>query len=393
MINNLTELVALAKKQRVFEDIASSPALQFGTKKEPFLFSELMPEVKKMNNSFEDHSIEYFSLIGNAGSDYSPSQLNPGGQLVGSFLVRMGKSDQADTMSAQAYDTIMDILALSGDSTNNRDLAAMAELTKWYDRAIAQPLMRLGEKYRADAVIDAQVLRTGSNGYQELVRYPDPPGQRVNVPSGTAAAPTGWYGSDPTYSVLRDLVSVKRAMKAKGRDLVKIISNYEGFSLFMSHPSTANLFSGVSLAPGTNQFSPTIGAVTDRGINDLLATYEMPNWTVYDRTYNFRDAAGAIQSAKFTERSTYIPIILISSTGQDQRIDLGLDKPLILENTLGYYALGRLGGQASPGRVTNNKMTADQYPEILRSEMLEMALPVISSPQSIYVLKIMKPTP
>ena len=84
---------------------------------------------------------------------------------------------------------------------------------------------------------------------------------------------------------------------------------------------------------------------------------------------------------------------MISSTGQDQRIDLGLDKPLNLENTLGYYALGRLGGQAAPGRVTNNKMTTDQYPESMRSEMLEMALPVISSPQSIYVLKVMKPTP
>jgi len=393
MIDNLTELVATAKKRGEFGAIASNVALQFGTKEEPLLFSTLMPERLKANNSYDDHSIEYFSLIGNSGSDYSPSQLNPGGQLVGSFSVRLGRNDQADTLSAQAYDTIREILELSSDSTNNRDMAAMTELLMWFDRAIAQPLMRLGELHRANAVIDAEVLRTGSNGYSELVRYPNPPGQRINVPSGTVASPTGWFGVDPNYNPLEDLLAVKRAMKAKGRDCSMIISSYEAFSQFMQHPGVRSLFNGVQLTPGTNQFSPTIGAVSQTAINGLLTTFELPQWTIYDRTYNYRDVNGSIQSTKYVSRPTYLPIIMLAKTALDQRIDLGLEKPLILKDTIGYYGLGRLGGQATPGRVSNNLMTQDQYPEILRSEMLEIALPIISIPEAIYVLKILKPTP
>lgn len=392
-INNLTELVAEIKQKRSLEAIAGSASLQFGTAEAPYLGAELMPEQIKSSNAYTEWGIEYFSLIGNSGSDYSPSQLNPGGQIVGSFDVKFGKNDQADTMSAQAYDAIRDILEMSTDASNNRDKRAVTELLSWFDKAIAQPLIRVGEKHRWDAIIDAQVLRTGSNGYQELVRYSNPVGQRISVPSGTVAAPTGWFGTDATYNLLSDILAIKRSLKAKGKDIVRIISNYEIFSVFMNHAGIRNLFMGVQLTPGTNQFSPTIGVANEEEIGGLLRKHQLPNWTVYDRTYNYRNAAGAIVSEKYLNRATYHPIVIIANTGMDQRIDLGLANPVIIRNTLGCYGIGRLGGQARPGRVTNNLMTQDQYPEILRSEMLEMALPVITSPQSIYVLKIMKPTP
>lgn len=392
-IKTLTDLVAVLQKDGSFNALSSSVKLQFGDKQMPLLGAELLPEQLRRDNQYTEYGIRYQSLIANAGSDYSPAQLNPGGQLTGTFDVKLGRNDQADTLSVQAYETIMALLELSSDSTNRRDMGAIASLLDWYDQFIMQPVIRLAEKYRWDAIVDAQCLRTGSNGYREVVLFPNPVGQRVIVPSGTVAAPTGWFSATNNYDPLSDLLGIQRTAAAKGFTLDRIISNYEAAYLFMNHPGTRARFMGVSLAPGTNQFTSTISGVSADDVNAMLNKNGLPKWETYDRTYNYRDTTGAIAVARYLDRPTYHPIIITCKTERSQDIDLGANKPILMHNTLGYYGIGRMPGRPNSGRISNQKMVSDQYPETLYAECLEMGLPVITMPEALFVLKVMKPTP
>lgn len=393
MIKTLGDLVREVQQRGDLARLTISPLLQFGTEDDPYLGAELLPEITRRQNQYTEMEIRYQTLIANAGSHYSPAQLNPGGRITGEFDVKFGKVDQADTMTVQDYEDIMDLLELSNDATNNRDLRAIMRLLNWFDVNIVRPVIELNEKYRWDMIVDAQVLRTGSNGYRELVIYPNPAGHRIAIPSGTVAAPTGWFGNDPAYDPFTDFLAIKRAAAAKGYRITRIISDFEAAYLYMNHPGTRQRFFGLAWVQGTNQITPIQRSVNMDDINGELRKNGLPAWEVYDRTYNYRAADGSIAYSRFLERQTFHPIIIVCNTQRSQEIDLGDQPTIILQNTLGYFGIGRMPGRPAPGRITNQKIVEDQYPESLYAECLQMGLPVNTSPEAMYVMKIMKPTP
>lgn len=382
-----------------FQRLALDPMAQFGTENEPLLGATLLPEMGKDANSqngYTEMQIRYQTGLANAGSSYSPAQLNSGGRIIGSFDVKPGNTNQADQLTAQDYEDLRSLLMHAEPSISTpASLEAVARLMGWMDTNINQPMLKLNELYRWQAIIDAKVERRGSNGYAEDVVYPTPAGHRVTVPSGTIASPTGWYSTGTNYDPYQDFFAAQRFLSTKGYRVNRIISCFEPAYTFMKNPANGVRFGGISLDSG-NQFARILPQLTMERVNQELNANGLPTWEVWDQTYFYKDATGNFAFRRYLERDTYFPVILVCNTGRNTTIDFGdrstMTNTIQLSNTLGYYCVGRVLGQNAIGRKIYTNVE-EKHPGGMYAESVQEGLPVITEPEAIFILKIMKPTP
>jgi hypothetical protein len=367
-----------------------NPMSQFGPDDSPYMLAELIPDQQKPKNMYTEGQITYRRVIGNAGTNYSPAIINPGGQIMGFFDVNFGVINQADEIDAATYENIMDILQLSTDGSNLRDIRAAAEVIRWIDQRILSPLDDLKELYRAQSLIDGQVQRKGVNGYAETVVYANA-GQRLNISGGTIASPAGWYKQDGSYDPITDFRTVKKLAADKGYDLQGIYSNYIAFAAFMDNASIKTRFNNAVILQNS-QISSLSSNVDETAIQGLLARQGLPGWKQYNKGYNYRDASRNIQRTGYLDRPGYDPVIITCKTKQSLQIDIPLSLGKVnLANTLGYMGVGRVLGQTRIGRFMNAVVAADRYPESLYAEAFEMCLPVLTAPDAFFVLKVYRP--
>ena len=67
------------------------------------------------------------------------------------------------------------------------------------------------------------------------------------------------------------------------------------------------------------------------------------------------------------------------------------DGSIVLDNTLGYYAVGRNTGKDSSGRTIHTWMM-EKKPVGMAGESYQTGLPVITDPQAYYVIRVQRPT-
>lgn len=402
-MRTIAELVRDLQDTGEFDRVRLDPLAQFGPEGNPYLGSTLLPEVVRDSNAYTETQIRYQSAIALDGSSYSPAQLSPGGHLIGEFDVKFGLTNIADQMNAQFYEGLRKLLMQSGSSTN-ADIEAAAQLIQWMDKSLTIPMLKKNELQRWQAIIDASVPRKGSNGYVETVSYPNPAGHRITVGGGSVGSPTGWFSrqTDPTAALYwdpwNDLFAVKREAARKGYRINRIISAYEPGHLLAQHPVTTTRLSGITINV-TGSLDRAIRVNSFDSLNAELQANELPTWEIYDRTYDYPitngDGEREFTFSRYLERADYWPVIMVCTTGRDQVIDLGdrstVSNVIQLQETLGYYGVGRVVGQGSTGRHLYTEVS-EKHPVGMYAEMLQMGLPVITEPEAIFVLKIMKPT-
>lgn len=377
-IVSLAELLETLKASNQVNDLINDPAAQFGTGDTPYLGALYLPEQLRDENMYKEEDIKFRSFVANAGSYYSPAQLNPGGQLIGSFNVELGKTDQADQVTAQDYKTLMKLL--NRKQTREAILNALA----WFDNHILRPLLDLNEKYRWDAFIDASVLRTGSNAYTEVVNYPNPAGHRpAPISGGTLANPAGWYEVDGSYDPFEDIFAMADMFSRKGYRLSRIITGGRKLiSVLGKNPVVRERTSRITVS-NSGQIEAQPGRATAAQMNAFLNEEGIPNFEIYDKTYHTRQLGEQL----------YVPddtIVLLCTTGRTQNVDLGERGVLTLDNTMGYYGMGTTAQAFLPGR-TFNVEERNLYPGGYYSEGIQVGLPVIQDPEAIGVLKISAP--
>src|SRR5690606_21659972 len=108
--------------------------------------------------------INYRTIIGNAGTRYSPTQ-KKAGELIGSFLVELAESDIAREFSSSDYDALLVILA------NNATMEAEAQIINWADRVLNLALVELLELWRWQAIVNAKIEARGDNKFAEDISY------------------------------------------------------------------------------------------------------------------------------------------------------------------------------------------------------------------------------
>lgn len=378
-ITTLTELLNELQASGAIADLINDPAAQFGTGEIPYLGAQLLPEQLRDENMYKETQVKYRSFIAQAGSYYSPAQLNPAGELVGTFNVELGKVDQADQVTSQDYKNLMKLL------NRKQSREALLAGIRWFDRHILQPILDLNEKYRWDALIKALVVRMGSNGYLENVEYPNPPGHRPPaISGGSQANPSGWYETDGSYDPFEDIFAIADMLDKKGYRLTRLLTGGRRIgSVLGKNPVVRERTSRITVST-SGQIEAQPGRATGAQINAYLQEEGIPPIEIYRKTYHTRQNGEQL----------YIPdnkLVFLCGTGQTEPVDLGERGVLTLENTLGYFGVGTTAQAFEPGR-TFNVEEKNLYPGGFYSEGIEVGLPVNLHPEAIAVLEIAEPT-
>ncbi|HEY9849536.1 MAG TPA: hypothetical protein V6D28_08780 [Leptolyngbyaceae cyanobacterium] len=375
-MQSVKALLEKLKAQNALIDTVNYPRIQFGTKARRYRFSELLPEKRVTKNEYREEEISYRTIMANSGTRYSPVVIK-GGAAVGSMLVELGNSDIGAEFTGQALDSLMELL-----NTNAADMQeAERQIINFTDRAIGRALAEYREKQRCDAIVDAQFVRQGYNGYREVVDCPNPEGHRVTIPSGTKTDLAGWY--DPTYNPMEDIANkISWLRSEKGLIVTRIMTSLSRKLVLARNPFVQAYGSGITVVQGQLQGTGPSGI--EATVDAAFAKEKFPPVETYDLRYYESDSS----SHRFLKESAFV---MLCETGRETAIDLGDEAPIPMYDTLGYTAIGRAVGQTKPGVVVRSEYKEDKPPRI-EFEGWQTSLPVLQDPEAIAVFDIPEPS-
>jgi hypothetical protein len=338
--------------------IAANPQAPFGTAARTYLGAQLLPERTVEDNAYREDAIRFRTVIANAGTRYSPTQ-KKGNELFASFLVELGESDIAREFTARDYDGLLRMLR------TRPEMEAAATLVRWVD-TLNGGLLELNELYRWQAIVNASVVRQGDNNYSETVSYANPAGHR-------AAAGGTW--SNDSYDPFADIMAMMDLLASKGYTVNRIIVPRPVVSILAGNDKVKARTGIVTVSGGALTAAP--GRASLEAINVALSRDGLPPMEQYDLQYRTQTGSGY-----FLPRNVFV---MVATTGRDETLDLGNNEDLTLTNTLGYTAVGRAAGQATPGRVIRIEAKEDKPPRI-EGEAWQTSLPVVTEPEAIAVI-------
>lgn len=358
---------------RAFERIALNPVTQFAANAQPYLGATLLPERPVRRNQFTEGGVRYRTVIANDGGRYSPAQKKSGGVFVGSFEVSLGNSDIATEFTGYEFDAVLELLDIAETAEAARPAAA--QVLGWGQNGINLALVEHNERQRWQAIIDAQIVRKGDNGAEEIVNIPNPAGHRLQA---------GGDWSDPEYDILGDLMARKRFMSRKGFTLNRAVTSTEVVGVMLQNERLAKA-AGKSIitVQGNGTLSQSVAAFNAADLNALMTANGLPTVDTYDRTY-FDDLG---DTHRFLKRDAFA---MFATTGRVEQVQLTLDPNGALafrpvNNTLGYVAVGRPVGHLTTGRIIRVEAKEDKPPR-LQGEGWQSSLPVLTEPDAITVI-------
>jgi hypothetical protein len=340
--------------------LAQNPLAQFGRPARRYIGAELLPEIMVEQNQYTEESIRYRTVIANAGTRYSPSQ-KKGGDLIGSFDVKLANSDIARELTGREYDALLSILG------RNAEMEAVAATTNWADVVLNLALAEVNEAYRWQALENAIVQLRGDNGYSEDVPLSNPAGHRVNVAGD-------W--DDDTYDPFDDIYAGVDLLQSKGYTVSRIITSNAARTKLARNAKASNRAARITLVNGAIQ---STSRTSIAAINAVLAEDEIPPIERYDLRY--RTQTG---DTRFLGVGS---MVFVAETGRDVELDIpDAEQNAVLTNTLGYTAMGRAAGQSTPGRVIRAEAKFDKPPRI-EGEAWQSSFPVVQDPEAVFVLR------
>ncbi|MBE2223852.1 MAG: major capsid protein [Anaerolineae bacterium] len=357
---DLITLLRQFSNESGYENIARNPLAQFGRRGRAYVGATLLPERPAPANAYREDNISYRTVIANLGTRYSAAQ-KKGGDLVGSFMVELAESDIAREFTGQMYD------ALLAHLQRNASMEAVASFTNWLDTTVNLALVELLEKWRWEAIVNGVIHATGDNKLSEDIVYADPVGHRV-----VAAAAWSNNATDP----FEDINAMVQLLADKGYNVNRIITGRDVISI-MAGNDKVKTRTGVAVVSATGQIMSAAGRASLENINGALQADGLPVIETYDLQYRTQEGTGF-----FLPRGT---MTLACTTGRMEDVDLGDDTRTIYD-TLGYTAIGRGAGQAGNGRVIRAE-AFDNKPPRIEAEGWQTALPVITEPEALAVIK------
>lgn len=350
--------------------IATSPNVQFGTATRRYLGAEILPERTVTTNQYREYNISYRTVVANHGDRYSPAQ-RKGSKFIGHFDVVLSDSDIADEFTGREYDDLLQIIVpINGPVDGNvPGMAAVAQLNRWVDKGINLPLVELNEKMRWQAMVDKQVVAVGDNNYRENINYP-------SYPDLTFAA-ANW--TDDTVDPWDDIFKMMSAFAGRGVTIRRMITSLNVTQIMARNAKVRARAGHITVVGG--QITSQQGFATVDQMSAALQQDGLPAIEKYDLQY--RTQTG---SKYFLKRDA---MVFIGTSEGEESIDIGDGQFETIENTLGYMAVGRGVGQASPGRYIRVKSEDDKPPRI-DAQGWQTSLPVITEPELIGVITSIK---
>lgn len=348
--------------------IATNPAVQFGTPTRRYIGAEILPERQVTANDYTERQIRFRTVIANHGSRYSPSQ-KKNGKMLGQFRVTLSDSNIADDFDSALYDQLLLTLAPLTGSLNASvpGMNAVAQVERWIDRGINLPMVELNELMRWQALVDKTVKLRGDGGYTEDIDYP-----KYDDLSFAAA---DW--ANPAVDPWTDFNKMVNAFAARGVTVRRIVMGRQAFSVMQAN-ALVRARTGHAVLSATGQIKGTIGMATLAQVNASLSQDGLPPIELYDLQYRTQTGGDY-----FLRRDV---MVFIGTTDLSEEIDLGDGQNVeSIEGTLGYMAIGRGTGRATPGRYIRVE-AKEALPPSLAAEGWQTSLPVIQEPEAVGII-------
>lgn len=344
-----------------FSTIARNPLAQFGTPVRRYVFSEILPEKLVRQNAFRESLVRYRTRPAQDLPRFSPPIKKAGLGLVGEQLVMLGTQGVAYEIAGEDFDNLV-ATAAEGDDATARQM-----INQFIDLNVKRALVEKHEIQRAQALINAQVVRSGDNGFGETIDLPNPAGHRV--------AAGGDWTSD-VYDPMDDIIAMHQLLASKGYQTSRILTTTQVVSTLArnakisSRTGTLQVVGGSLVAAG--------GFATVNSINQMLQSNGLPVIETYDAVY--RNNAGDI--VPFMPAGT---MLFVAQGGQNEQTFEFEGETRIVPNPLGYTALGRVAGQSAPGPIINVAFNGS-YPPSVQAEGISESLPVVLEPEAVAVI-------
>ncbi len=349
-----------------FRRVMNNPMSQFGVQTRPLLGASLLPERQVPQNEYIEQALKYRTQVANDGTRYSPVQKKKG-VLSGYMTVLLGHSDIGSEFTAQEYDVFIEILQRASSSNDVQSMQAMSSLTQWADLTLRRPLDVKNEIQRWQAIVDASVVRRGDNNFRETVTFSNPSGHRFN-------ATLDW--TNDALDPYTDITAALTKLNDKGYDVGRIITSNKVIMTLQNNAKMKARAGRINVAAGTTVGLP--GRLSLQELNNILSEDNLPPIEKYDQKYTT-----ATGSARYLTENV---MVFVAKTGRDETLVDPDANPLVLQDTIGYQAIGRAAGQSSPGRAIV-VTPFDNKPPRIEGEAWQAAFPVILEPEAIVVIK------
>jgi hypothetical protein len=359
-------LIEMMERDAVFSRIINNPLAQFGTDSSPLLGAEILPEEIREENSYTETGITYRTLVANDGTRFGPVQ-KKGGVMSGSFDVALSHQDIGSEFSAQDFDRFLHLLRQADSVADSFGMEALASLTAFFDRTINLPLRHKIEVMRWQAIVDAQVVRVGSNGFEETIAYSNPSGHRVVSGDWTNAS----------VDAYEEIMNMADTLAGKGYRVARIYMGTQALSRLSANVKMRSRVGLASVVSGT--VTGLAGRATLAQINATLQDDGLPPITRYDAQYHTESS-----SDFFLDRGA---MVFVCATPREHTITAPEATNLVLPNTIGYAGIGRPAGAQSAGRLAFLNPHLRTKPPHLAAEGWQTSLPVITAPEAIGVIK------
>lgn len=365
---DLGNIIKQMNADGAFRSISANPFAQFGTNVRRYVGAEILPERLVNENTYREDLVRYRTVIAGDAGRFAPAQKKGSVSTAGQFLVELGTQDILIEITGKEYDQIVQ-MSLRG---NDVDVASF--IAQLVDLKVNRALVEKTEVQRWQALVDAEVVRAGANGYSETVSYPDPSGHR--------AAAGGDWTSD-AYDPMDDIIAQHQLLASKGFNTSRIITSTQVVSTLAKNAKVSSRTGTLQVVGGS--LVSAGGFATMNSINQMLQSNGLPVIETYDATYRTEDGT----MHRFLPETA---MLFVAQGGQDPVSFQFEDETRVVSNPLGYTAIGRPAGQSEPGRVINVEQFKNKPPRVV-AEGSQESLPVITESEAIAVIHTIDVTP
>lgn len=351
------------------ETIARDPSIQFGTPNRRYIGAELMPDRPVTENQFTESDIRYFTSPANDATRYSEPQMKQVA-LAASQDVKLGEIDIAAQLTGRDFDNIRKV-AITNPG------AAKAQLIAWLTIGLRLSLVEKSEIQRWNAILDAVVQIVGTDGKVSQVALSNPIGHRITVPSGTTAAPTGWYGNeDPMDAIF----AMKTFLSNKGYELLRVIGDSEVTNALVTNAVIQSRLGVLTVSGGA--LTSRVGLPSKQILDAYMQSFGIPAIEEYNLTYRTQLGTGF-----FKRRGA---LAFICATGRSETIDNGDSTLQVIENVSGYNAVGMAVGEDTPGAVIRTE-ARNLKPIGIYGQAFQTSMPITTEPEAIGIINAARP--
>lgn len=351
------------------ETIARDPRIQFGTPNRRYIGAEIMPDRPVTENQYTESDIRYFTSPANDATRYSEPQMKKVA-VAGTQDVKLLEIDIAAQLTGRDFDNIRKVAMTNPN-------AAKAQLIAWLTVGLRLSLVEKSEIQIWNALCDAVVQIVGTDGKVAPVSLTNPIGHRLTVPSGTVAAPTGWYGNaDPLDAIF----AMKTLLNNKGYELLRVIGDSEITNALVTNAVVQSRLGVLTVSGGA--LTSRVGLPSKQILDAYMMSFGIPMIEEYNLTYRTQLGTGF-----FKKRGT---LVFICATGRSETIDNGDSTLQVIENVSGYNAVGLAVGEDTPGAVIRTE-ARNLKPIGIYGQAFQTSIPVVLEPEGVAVLTIPKP--